>query len=133
MQDKVRAFRAGMRLHNPEQPELPLSSEIELLKRLLGEEYRELRDELIEVQLRATMADPRPDIARVAGEAVDVIFISLNILSAFGVDVGPVFDAIADANLRKLGGPKCPYTGKLLKPDGWERPNIEEVLFGAAE
>lgn len=56
----------------------------------------------------------------------------------YGIDLGPLWDEVHRTNMAKVGG-KTRADGKILKPDGWQPPRIQELLdvqvqsAGAAE
>lgn len=52
----------------------------------------------------------------------------LNASQALSLPFVELWDEVHAANMRKAGGPKCPTTGKQLKPDGWVGPDIAGVL-----
>lgn len=52
----------------------------------------------------------------------------LNLSRSFRLPFADLWDEVHAANMRKVGGPKCPDTGKQLKPEGWTKPDIEGVL-----
>lgn len=52
----------------------------------------------------------------------------LNASQASSLPFVELWDEVHAANMRKAGGPKCPTTGKQLKPEGWVGPDIAGVL-----
>lgn len=47
---------------------------------------------------------------------------------AFGVNGDPIAEEVHRANMAKLGGPRR-EDGKILKPEDWTPPDIEEELY----
>ena len=70
---------------------------------------------------------------------VDLIYFALGALVEMGVDAGPVFDIVHEANMQKTRSPqglrKRSTDGKVQKPDGWESPErkiAEAIVRGAS-
>jgi len=104
-------------------------NEWHLWLKLINEEH----SELIEAALQ--YADTGLGIAdgevRVVSEAIDLIYVTIGLLNNMGVDGKKVFDAIHDANMKKVmvnGKVQKNEFGKVLKPEGWKKANIAEVL-----
>lgn len=68
------------------------------------------------------------DLEDIADGLADLLYVVLGAAVCYGIDMGPVFDEVHAANMRKLDGPKDPATGKQLKPVGWVGPDISGVL-----
>jgi len=71
----------------------------------------------------------RRDMEAIADGAIDLIYVTLGALAAFGIDPGPVWDAVHAANMAKLGGP-VRQDGKRMKPPGWTPPDVAGCLAG---
>lgn len=65
--------------------------------------------------------------AEVADGLADLIFVAIGTAISAGIDLRPVWDAVAAANLTKVSGP-VRDDGKQLKPDGWVHPDIAAIL-----
>jgi predicted HAD superfamily Cof-like phosphohydrolase len=72
--------------------------------------------------------DQRPDIVEAADGIGDVLFTTLWLSDALGIQAEPIFNAIAENNLTKVGGPKCEKTGKQLKPDGYVKVDLCPII-----
>lgn len=59
---------------------------------------------------------------------VDLIYVCLGAAVAWGVDLAPMFEAVHEANMAKVGG-GTRSDGKIQKPPGWVAPNIEGELM----
>lgn len=70
-----------------------------------------------------------PDLAAMAQENEDVVYIAMGNRGAMGTDVR-VFDEVHRANMAKVGpdGVRKDERGKVLKPEGWKPPDVERVL-----
>lgn len=71
----------------------------------------------------------RKAMAAVARELVDQIYVIIGTAGEFGIDLDAVWDVVHQANMAKEGGSKR-EDGKVLKPPGWQEPDVEGVLFG---
>jgi predicted HAD superfamily Cof-like phosphohydrolase len=64
----------------------------------------------------------------------DLLYVTLGAGVELGIDLGPFFDEVHTANMKKVGG-RVREDGKQLKPEGWRHPDIEGVfhrLYGDA-
>jgi predicted HAD superfamily Cof-like phosphohydrolase len=68
------------------------------------------------------------DLVKVADALADIDYVVEGMRLTFGIDGGPVANAVHCANMAKVGGPIDPVTGKKLKPPDWEAPDIKGVL-----
>jgi len=67
------------------------------------------------------------DLVEIADGIGDVIYVLLGTAVSYGIDLRPIFDAIHDSNMKKVGG--CTRDdGKIMKPEGWVPPDIEGIL-----
>jgi predicted HAD superfamily Cof-like phosphohydrolase len=93
--------------------------EIQLLRlKLLAEEVAEL-----------ITATTNEDIVEIADGIADVIYVAVGMALANGIPLDAVWDEVQRSNMAKVGG-ATRQDGKVLKPEGWQPPNIEAVLFG---
>jgi predicted HAD superfamily Cof-like phosphohydrolase len=100
---------------------------LSLRVRLMAEEWGEFCDELI---LGWTGV---ADLANVAKEAADLVVTVLGTLAEVGIPFDQVWDAVHASNMAKLGPGgqvKRRADGKILKPPGWQPPNIQAILTG---
>ena len=90
--------------------------------RFLNEELGEVKEALLE-----------QDIAQVAGELADVIWIACGMAHRMGINLDAHWSAIRDANMAKVKA-SAENPGKrgnamdIVKPEGWKRPNHDEIL-----
>ena len=63
---------------------------------------------------------------------VDLIYVTLNFASRKGWNLQPIFDAVHQANMAKRDPVTLKFKrnehGKIIKPDGWTPPNINDVV-----
>ena len=116
----VKKFHKTFGLNSSSKPKLPDESERELRRRLLEEEFKEYCE-----------AEDQDDIVEIAKELSDVIYIACGTAVSYGIPLHKVFDAVHASNMDKLidGKVKRREDGKVLKPDNWEAPDIESVVF----
>ena len=70
---------------------------------------------------------PEPSVIGAIGETVDNLVISYGSAEDIGVDIGPFFEAVMEANMRKAGGP-IDANGKAGKPPGWQPADLNAVM-----
>ena len=90
------------------------NEESSLWKDLIYEEFKELMN--------------ANNLVEVASEAIDLIYVTIGLLNNLGVDGQKIFEAIHAANMRKTPVTKR-ADGKILKPEGWQPANIEEIIY----
>lgn len=96
-------------------PRMPGVARLTLRAGFVAEESAEL--------LRA-IAEGR-SLADIAQEAIDLAYVTMGLMVECGVDFQAVWDEVHAANMQKRPNPDG---GKVLKPPGWEPPNVTEVL-----
>jgi NTP pyrophosphatase (non-canonical NTP hydrolase) len=95
-----------------------------LRAQLHDEEHDELIDALVRLEGgRMVEGDDRVLREAVARELADVLYIAYGTAHALDLDLDLAFERVHAANMAKLGGPKRD-DGKLLKPDGWQPPDM---------
>lgn len=100
----------------PSSPTPCSQSKTNLNKRLITEEYKELLE-----ALDCVWVQDAEYFDHVASEAVDLIYVTLGLIVDLGINITPIWNAIANANLEKIsGGVKFRDDGKVLKPEGWK-------------
>ncbi len=114
--EAVRAFHHAIGNPGPAEPTLPPAEVVALRQTLLHEEFNEL--------LNAVAAN---DLTAIAGEAIDVLYVTYGLCVAYGIDADAVFAVVQQANMAKVAGPRR-ADGKILKPANWTPPDIAGVL-----
>lgn len=112
----VRAFHTAIEADCPAVPTLPRPDVAALRRTLLREEYTELMQAL-----------DAGDLATIAQEAVDLLYVTYGLCVAYGIDADAVFAEVQRANMAKTRGPRR-ADGKQLKPDDWTPPDVRGVL-----
>lgn len=67
------------------------------------------------------------DIAESVDALVDILYVTIGTAVEWGIDLDPIFKEVHRTNMLKEGG-KVREDGKILKPEGWEKPRIAELL-----
>lgn len=68
------------------------------------------------------------DLPAVADALADLDYVVEGLRQAFGIDGGPIADAVHAANMAKEGG-GARGDGKIMKPEGWQPPDIIGCLL----
>lgn len=69
-----------------------------------------------------------PDFVEAIDGLCDLLYVVYGAAVAWGIDLGPFFEAVHKANMAKDGGGNR-ADGKILKPEGWRPPDIEGILI----
>jgi predicted HAD superfamily Cof-like phosphohydrolase len=67
------------------------------------------------------------DVVAVADALADLLYVTYGAAITFGIDVRPIFEEVHRANMAKLGG-GTRADGKVLKPHGWQPPDLAPLL-----
>lgn len=116
----VRAFMQDMGQDVPASPQWPAADTIDMRLDLIEEEYAELLDGVVSRSLAET-----------ADAIIDLVYVALGFGHALGLPLDELWSEVHRSNISKAGGPRRP-DGKVLKPEGWQPPNIIKVLLDAA-
>lgn len=119
--DRVRAFHEAIGANLPDRPTVPDRALLDLRRALLREEYAEVMAAMDDLDAGAT------DLAPLAQELADLLYVAYGALLALGADPDRVFAEVHRANMDKTGGPKR-ADGKQLKPEGWRAADVRGVL-----
>ena len=90
-------------------------AQVNLYMELIREEFEELK-----------AAHKDFDVVEVADACGDLIWVILGLCNTVGINIHPVWHEITASNLSKTvnGNVIRRADGKILKPDGWEPPNL---------
>lgn len=105
-----------------------LNVETHMWSTLIHEEYNELHD-----ALALFFSTPTANaLASVAKEAIDLVYVVSGLCNNLGFDSDAVFRAVHASNMSKidktLGKVRKRADGKVLKPEGYEPPDILGVI-----
>jgi predicted HAD superfamily Cof-like phosphohydrolase len=94
----------------------------------LSEETKQLRVRLIQEEfdeLKEAMATG--NLAAVAKEMADLLYVTYGTAVSYGIDMEPVFQEVHRSNLSKIGGYKR-ADGKWVKPPTYSPADIESIV-----
>ena len=131
--DLVADFHRAIGEATPDRPQVPGLDRLELRETLLREEFAEVLEQLARLRALADHGTPAGlgDVAAVAHELADLLYVTYGALLALGVPADAVFAEVHRANLAKASGPRR-EDGKQLKPEGWRPADVEAVLRAAS-
>ncbi|MBX3329288.1 MAG: hypothetical protein KF722_02720 [Nitrospira sp.] len=89
---------------------------IQLRVRLIQEEFDELKE-----------AMATGNVAAVAKEMADLLYVTYGTAVSYGIDMEPVFQEVHRSNLSKVGGYKR-ADGKWVKPPTYSPADIESIV-----
>lgn len=115
----VAEFHAAFDLPRADAPALLPDDQAAFRQRLLDEETAEV-----------AKAVANGDVVNLAQELADVVYVAYGTALAYGVDLDAVLAEVHRANMAKLGPDGLPVVvnGKVVKPAGWQKPNIARAL-----
>jgi predicted HAD superfamily Cof-like phosphohydrolase len=117
---QVREFHEAFGVPVLPTPQMPHEERRKLRYRILKEEFEEY-----------VAAENDDDLAEVADALGDMAYIIAGTALEYGIPLDRVLDAIHASNMAKLGPDGKPLKredGKVIKPDGWQAPDIAAVL-----
>ncbi len=94
----------------------------------LDDQTRQLRVRLIQEEfdeLQEAMASG--DLAAIAKEMADLLYVTYGTAVSYGIDMEPVFEEVHRSNLSKIGGYKR-ADGKWVKPSTYSPADIESIV-----
>ncbi|WP_040479033.1 MazG nucleotide pyrophosphohydrolase domain-containing protein [Longispora albida] len=113
-------FHRAFGLRHAESPGLPPAEHVTVHRRLVEEEAAE-----------AVEAMAGEDLAHIAQELADVVYVAYSAALAYGIDLDAVLAEIHRANMTKLGPDGLPVRredGKVLKGPDFEPADVAAVL-----
>lgn len=96
---------------------------------------RDLRIDLLQEEFEEYLeAEEKADIVGIADALADIIYIACGTAVAYGIPLDKVFEEVHRSNMAKLVDGKVirRADGKVLKPEGWNPPNIAGILKSRA-
>ncbi|MDV6375836.1 hypothetical protein [Deinococcus arenicola] len=122
--ERLREFHRAIGLSLPTRPTVPPADVLALRRTLIAEEAAEVDHEFAALEGRELTP---PDLAPLAHELADLLYVTYGAFVTLGIDADAVFAAVHRANMNKTTGPKR-ADGKQLKPPGWQGADIRAVL-----
>lgn len=126
MQQQVEEFHLAFGHPVETAPQLP-SSELGALRVAL------IQEELDELKAAFEMGD----IVEAVDAIADLLYVVFGTASVLGVDAEPIYDAVHDSNMDKLGSdgrpvPHASIPGKIGKRPGWTAPDLAPLIAAQA-
>ena len=122
---KVKEFhKVFARTKDPETPTIPCDTAITLRLDLIEEEFIEVTEELFD-EVGSIKNDI--DIAKVAKELADLLYVVYGTAGVFGIDIDAVFARVHKSNMSKLdddGKVLRREDGKVLKSKNYQPPDF---------
>lgn len=122
----VRQFHIAVGDTPPATPTPPTQAVLDLRETLITEEYQETLRALH--TLRDALAQGEgADLAPLAHELADLLYVVYGTFAALGIDADAVFQEVHRANMHKTTGPKR-ADGKQMKPPDWQPADVAGVI-----
>ena len=142
--DQVREFTLGAGQRSPDYPEVMTKAEVEFISKMILDEVMELMATVVEpAKAKATLTRliaeskdiPQETVCRIADQAdalVDIQYYILNCGCKKGLNLSKLFDVVHAANMAKRDPATGTFLkredGKIIKPVGWQPPDIEAEI-----
>ena len=118
--EKVKEFMTTFGQEVKNKAEFPNEKIVELRKKLIDEEFNELKDAINE-----------NDLIEVADALTDILVVTYGAGVAFGIDLDKCFKEVHRSNMSKLsedGKPIYNEFGKVMKGPNYSKPNLKQFL-----
>ena len=118
--EKVKEFMTTFGQEVKNKAEFPNEKIVELRKKLIDEEFNELKDAINE-----------NDLIEVADALTDILVVTYGAGVAFGIDLDKCFKEVHRSNMSKLSEDgKSIYNvfGKVMKGPNYFKPNLKQYL-----
>ena len=118
--EKVKEFMTTFGQEIKDKAEFPNEKIVELRKKLIDEEFNELKDAINE-----------NDLIEVADALTDILVVTYGAGVAFGIDLDKCFKEVHRSNMSKLsedGKPIYNEFGKVMKGPNYFKPNLKQYL-----
>ena len=122
--DDVRTFHLATDVPVLASPQIPNADRILLRKRLIDEE--------VNVELFTAMKEN--NIVEIADAIADSIYVLIGTALEYGIPLDAVWGEVQRSNMAKVdpdtGKVRRREDGKVLKSEGWTKPDIRKALYG---
>ena len=118
--EKVKEFMTTFGQEVKNKAEFPNEKIVELRKKLIDEEFNELKDAINE-----------NDLIEVADALTDILVVTYGAGVAFGIDLDKCFKEVHRSNMSKLsedGKPIYNEFGNVMKGPNYFKPNLKQYL-----
>jgi len=119
-QKMVQEFHEQFDIHISATPSVPDDATQILRNRLIQEEYEEFQE-----------AMQSKDLASMAKELADLLYVVYGTAVSLGIDMEPVFKEVHRSNMSKVGGYKR-EDGKWVKPPTYSPASLDKILEAQA-
>jgi len=119
-QKMVQEFHEQFDIHISATPSVPDDATQILRNRLIQEEYEEFQE-----------AMQSKDLASMAKELADLLYVVYGTAVSLGIDMEPVFKEVHRSNMSKVGGYKR-EDGKWVKPATYSPASLDKILEAQA-
>lgn len=119
--EKVVQFMRCMDQEVRQEADFPCETVKKLRKKLHREEHNELRDAM----------DEEKDLAHIAKEICDALYVFYGTAATYGIDIDECFDEVHRSNMSKLGPAMKPIKradGKILKSEFYSPANLDPIV-----
>lgn len=117
----LKAFHAAFSVPDLPSPMLPPRYRVELRASLIDEEWRETKS-----------AMEAGDMIEIADGLADLIYVAVGTCLEYGIPLDRVWTEVHRSNMAKVdpatGKVRYREDGKVLKPEGWTKPDIARAL-----
>ena len=104
----------------PRKPKIPCGKTARMRIKLIIEEVWEL-----------SWAMWKGDLVGIADALCDLLYVVYGMALAYGIPIDKCFREVHRSNLSKLGADGKPIyraDGKVIKPEGWQAPDLRKVM-----
>ena len=118
--EKVKEFMITFGQEVKNNAEFPNDKIVELRKKLIDEEFNELKEAINE-----------NDIVEVADALTDILYVTYGAGHAFGINLDKCFSEVQNSNMSKLGQDGKPIfndKGKVMKGPNYFKPNLSKFV-----
>ena len=118
--EKVKEFMTTFGQEVKNKAEFPNEKIVELRKKLIDEEFNELKDAINE-----------NDLIEVADALTDILYVAYGAGHAFGINLDKCFDEVQKSNMSKLGDDGKPIyneNGKVMKGPKYFKPDLSKFI-----
>ena len=114
-------------------PAIPAQETVQLRRELLGEEYGEYVTAEKSIALAAVMGERVTDhhFINLADALADMVYVIVGTAISYGINLDAALEEVCRSNDTKFvdGQLIRREDGKILKPEGYEPPDLAAVLF----
>ena len=118
--EKVKEFMTTFGQEVKTSAEFPENKIVELRKKLIDEEFNELKDAIKD-----------NDIVEVADALTDILYVTYGAGHAFGINLDKCFEEVQNSNMSKLGENGKPIYnehGKVMKGPNYFKPDLTKFI-----